>query len=208
MFQDHCLRMENQWSLSLLSLLSLLSQPESNITAIVSFYLFTITKNYLPSPRIHQFIKENQSYVIKKLSLIWNNNILARLLIQYVWDIRKSRIDLLVYVVPKTLLYTGTYIDTSILDNRYFCIYNVTYFPLQMIRRLPLPINCTTSCECLEGRKEMFYLMTLNTFIYGYMASDVWLRTILIMRKETCCRHIGYSFQLTAWVLLYPPSHR
>ena len=26
-----------------------------------------------------------------------------------------------------------------------------------------------------EGRKEMFYLMTLPThFIYGYMVSDIW----------------------------------
>ena len=55
----------------------------------------------------------------------------------------------------------------------------------------------------------MFYLMTLSThFIYGYMASNIWLRTILIVRKETRCRHIGYSFWLTAWVLLYAPSHR
>ena len=31
----------------------------------------------------------------------------------------------------------------------------------------------------------MFYLMTHSThFIYGYMASDIWLRTILIVRKE------------------------
>ena len=45
-------------------------------------------------------------------------------------------------------------------------------------------------------------------FIYGYMASDIWLRTILIVRKETRCRHIGYSFRLTARVLLYAPSHR
>ena len=28
------------------------------------------------------------------------------------------------------------------------------------------------------------------------------------MRKETCCRHIGYSLRLTARVLLYAPSHR
>ena len=42
-----------------------------------------------------------------------------------------------------------------------------------------------------EGRKEMFYLTTHSThFIYGYMASDIWLRTILIVRKETRCRHI------------------
>ena len=59
------------------------------------------------------------------------------------------------------------------------------------------------------GRKEMFYLTTHSThFIYGYMASDIWLRTILIARKETRCRHIGYSYRLTARVLLYAPSHR
>ena len=45
-------------------------------------------------------------------------------------------------------------------------------------------------------------------FIYGYMASDIWLRTILIVRKETRCRHIGYSYRLTARVLLYAPSHK
>ena len=64
--------------------------------------------------------------------------------------------------------------------------------------------SCLTS-----GRKEMFYLTTHSThFIYGYMASDIWLRTILIVRKETCCRHIGYYYRLTARVLLYAPSHR
>ena len=40
------------------------------------------------------------------------------------------------------------------------------------------------------------------------MVSDIWLRTILIVRKETRCRHIGYSFRLAARVLLYAPSHR
>ena len=55
----------------------------------------------------------------------------------------------------------------------------------------------------------MFYLTTHSThFIYGYMASEIWLRTILIVRKETLCRHMGYSFRLTAMVLLYAPSHR
>ena len=57
--------------------------------------------------------------------------------------------------------------------------------------------------------REMFYLTTHSThFIYGYMASDIWPRTILIVRKETRCRHIGYSYRLTARVLLYAPSHR
>ena len=59
-----------------------------------------------------------------------------------------------------------------------------------------------------EGRKEMFYLRTHSThFIYGYMASDTLLRTILIVRKETRCRHIGYSFRLAARVLLYALFH-
>ena len=61
----------------------------------------------------------------------------------------------------------------------------------------------------MEGRKEMFYLTTHSThFIYSYMVSDIWLRTILIVRKETHCCHIGYSFRLTARVLLCAPSHR
>ena len=45
----------------------------------------------------------------------------------------------------------------------------------------------------------MFYLtMHLTHFIYGYMVSDIWLRTILIVREETRSRHIGYSFGLAA----------
>ena len=60
-----------------------------------------------------------------------------------------------------------------------------------------------------QREREMFYLTTHSThFIYGYMVSDIWLRTILIVRKETRCHHIGYSFRLTARVILYAPSHR
>ena len=55
----------------------------------------------------------------------------------------------------------------------------------------------------------MFYLTTHSRhFIYGYMASDIWLGTILIAREETCCRHMGYSFRLASRVLLYAPSLR
>ena len=59
-------------------------------------------------------------------------------------------------------------------------------------------------------RKEgNVYLTTHSThFIYCYMASDIWLRIILILKKETRCRHMGYSFRLTARVLLYANSHR
>ena len=59
------------------------------------------------------------------------------------------------------------------------------------------------------SEREMFYLTTHSKhFIYGYMALDLWLRTILIVRKETRCRHIVYSYRLTASVLLYAPFHR
>ena len=34
------------------------------------------------------------------------------------------------------------------------------------------------------------------------------VKAILIVRKETRCRHISYSLRLTARVLLYAPSHR
>ena len=50
-----------------------------------------------------------------------------------------------------------------------------------------------------EGRKY---------FIFGYMVLDIWLRTIQIVREETRCRHMGYSFRLAARVLLYASSHR
>ena len=67
---------------------------------------------------------------------------------------------------------------------------------------------CTHREVCI-GRKEMLYLtMHSIRFIYGYMASDIWLRTILIVKKETRCHHIGYSFRLAARILLYAPSHR
>ena len=60
-----------------------------------------------------------------------------------------------------------------------------------------------------RGRREMFYLMTHSThFIYSYMASDIWQRTIHIAIEETCCHHMGYSFRLAAKVLFYAPSHR
>ena len=61
----------------------------------------------------------------------------------------------------------------------------------------------------IYGReRNVLFNDALNTFYLRYMASDIWLRTILIVRKETRCRHIGCSFRLTARVLLYAPSHR
>ena len=99
------------------------------------------------------------------------------------------------------------------------CIHklSVNLYPLRVIQTPLTEIRIHTSCEGLNvllfsnkiQKREMLYLTTHSThFIYGYMASYIWLRTILIVRKETRCRHIGYSYRLTARVLLYAPSHR
>ena len=50
----------------------------------------------------------------------------------------------------------------------------------------------------------MYYLTTHSThFIYGYITSDTWYRTTQIAREESRCRHMGYTFRLSARVLLY-----
>ena len=97
-----------------------------------------------------------------------------------------------------------------------------------MSRRRRLPRT-----PAVEGRKEMFYLMMHSTafylWLYGvrrkegnvifndalntfylrlYRRQDIWLRTILIVRKETRCHYMGCYFRLTARVLLYAQSHR
>ena len=48
----------------------------------------------------------------------------------------------------------------------------------------------------------------LIKFKWAIFLSDIWLRTILIVRMETRCRHKGYSFRLTTRFFLYAPSHR
>ena len=99
----------------------------------------------------------------------------------------------ILHVRTHTHTYTHTYIHTYIHTYTHTYVRTcLSYFSFQPVLQ-----------------REMFYLTTHSThFIYGYMASDIWLRTILIVRKETRCRHIGYSYRLAARVLLYAPSHR
>ena len=66
------------------------------------------------------------------------------------------------------------------------CVKNV-FITYKLLRLGGLSLSRAVNV-LVVGRKEMLYLTTHSThFIYGYMASDIWLRTILIVRKETRC---------------------
>ena len=71
--------------------------------------------------------------------------------------------------------------------------------------------DSTIGSRCIRKKEEVFYLTTHSThFIYGYMASDTWLRTILIVREETRRRHMGNSFNdalNTFYLRLYGVRH-
>ena len=58
-----------------------------------------------------------------------------------------------------------------------------------------------------EREREKFYLTTHSThFIYGYMASDIWLRTILIVRERE--RKVLFNDALNTFYLrLYGVRH-
>ena len=61
-----------------------------------------------------------------------------------------------------------------------------------------------------EGRKEgnVLFNDALDTFYLRLYGIGHMVKGTQIVREETCCCHIGYSFQLTARVLLYASSHR
>ena len=59
-----------------------------------------------------------------------------------------------------------------------------------------------------ERERNVLFNDALNTFYLRLYGVRHMVKDILIVRKETRCRHIGYSYRLTARVLLYAPSHR
>ena len=65
-------------------------------------------------------------------------------------------------------------------------------------------IHLAVTVHLVEGRKEMFYFTMHSTHFYLrlYMVKDD------SAREETCCCHMGNSFQLAARVLLYGSSHK
>ena len=84
---------------------------------------------------------------------------------------------------------------------------NISNF--HIVHVLVINLDFVPYVSVYKWRKEMFYLTTHSThFIHGYMASDIWQRTTQIAKKETRCRHMGYTFRLAARVLLHASSHR
>ena len=79
-----------------------------------------------------------------------------------------------------------------------------------MLARYSLPpSNVLIIQHCQWSRKEgnVLFNDALNTF---YLRSHGVRHMVKdhLDREETCCQHMGYSFQLAARVLLYAPSHR
>ena len=61
----------------------------------------------------------------------------------------------------------------------------------------------------MEGRKDIILFNdALNTFYLRLYGVRHMVKDHSDSEKGNPCRHIGYSFQLTARVLLYAPSHR
>ena len=100
----------------------------------------------------------------------------------------------------------------SIYLSIYLSICLFIYLSIDLSIYLPTYLNvlCVCVCACARAscnlrRKEMFYFNdALRTFylrLYG-------VRHMVKDHSETRCRHMGYSFRLTARVLLYAPSQR
>ena len=88
---------------------------------------------------------------------------------------------------------------SSGLSDQFLLVDPVSYFSFQ-----PILHNW-----CNKKEENVLSKNALNTFylrLYG--VRHMVLSTTQIVREETHCRHMGYSFRLTARVLLYAPSHR
>ena len=59
-----------------------------------------------------------------------------------------------------------------------------------------------------ERKGNVLFNNALNTIYLQLYGVRHMVKDLQIVREETCCRHMGYSFWLTARVLLYAPSHR
>ena len=86
------------------------------------------------------------------------------------------------------------------LSDQFLLVDPVSYFSFQ-----PVLHNWCNKKE----EENVLFNDAFNTF-YLRLCSvrHMVLSTTQIVREETHCRHMGYSFRLTARVLLYAPSHR
>ena len=73
-----------------------------------------------------------------------------------------------------------------------------------------LTLYVQITCSVFKEGRNWIYLMTHST----HFITVIWHRTYgkgpttQIVREETLCCHMGYSFRLAARVLLYASSHR
>ena len=61
---------------------------------------------------------------------------------------------------------------------------------------------------CITRERNVLFNDALNTFYLQLYGVRHMVKDHSDMRKKTRCHHIGYSYRLTARVLLYTPSHR
>ena len=59
-----------------------------------------------------------------------------------------------------------------------------------------------------KGERNVLFNDALNTFYLRLYGVRHMVKDHSDSEKETRCRHIGYSYRLTARVILYAPSHQ
>ena len=64
------------------------------------------------------------------------------------------------------------------------------------------------SFNAKSRERNVLFNDALNTFYLRLYCVRHMVKAHSDSEKETRCRHIGYSYRLTAMVLLYAPSHR
>ena len=73
--------------------------------------------------------------------------------------------------------------------------------PVPRLYREATLVHTSINVDDRQGKEGRTFLFNdaLSTFIYGYMASDIWLRSTQIDTEETrCCHYMDYSFRLAA----------
>ena len=71
-----------------------------------------------------------------------------------------------------------------------------------------MSVKCINWCNKGRAMRNVLFNDALNTFYLRLYGVRHMVKDHSDSEKETRCRHIGYSYRLTARVLLYAPSHK